>query len=101
MAAARKAYGMPDGADVAAAAGTQMLIQWLPYLAAPGQDAVVGPTYGEHAVAWTNAGREVVAGTGLGEVPESAVHIVVVNANNPDERITAGAALMRAAARLQ
>ncbi|HMH72599.1 MAG TPA: threonine-phosphate decarboxylase, partial [Bradyrhizobium sp.] len=57
MAAARKAYGMPDGADVAAAAGTQMLIQWLPYLAAPGQVAVVGPTYGEHAVAWTKAGR--------------------------------------------
>ena len=101
MAAARKAYGMPDGADVAAAAGTQMLIQWLPYLAAPGQVAVVGPTYGEHAVAWTKAGREVIAVTDLGGVPESAVHVVVVNPNNPDGRITGRAALVRAAARLK
>src|SRR5216684_4476019 len=93
IAAARKAYGMPDGADIAAAAGTQMLIQWLPYLAATGQVAVVGPTYGEHAVAWTKAGREVIAVTDLGEVPESAVHIVVVNPNNPDGRITGLAGL--------
>ena len=93
MAAARKAYDIPDGADIAAAAGTQMLIQWLPYLAAPGQVAVVGPTYGEHAAAWAKAGRDVIAVTDLGEVPESAVHIVVVNPNNPDGRITSRAAM--------
>ena len=34
--AARKTYGVPDGAGIAAAAGTQALIQLLPYLAAPG-----------------------------------------------------------------
>jgi cobalamin biosynthesis protein CobC len=101
MAAARKAYRIPDGADVAAAAGTQILIQWLPYLAAPGQVAVVGPTYGEHAAGWTKAGRDVIAVTDLGEVPESAVHIVVVNPNNPDGRITGRATLIRAAARLK
>jgi len=48
-----------------------MLIQWLPYLAAPGQVAVVGPTYGEHAVAWTKRARSH-RGYDLGEVPESA-----------------------------
>ena len=47
--AARKTYGVPDGADIAAASGTQALIQWLPYLAAPGPVAIVGPTYSEHA----------------------------------------------------
>lgn len=101
IAAARKAYGTPDGADIAAAAGTQMLIQWLPYLAAAGQVAVVGPTYSEHAVAWTRAGREVIAVTDIAEVPESAVHIVVVNPNNPDGRIAGRASLARAAARLR
>src|SRR5712664_4960143 len=101
MAAARKAYGVPDGADVATAAGTQMLIQWLPYLAAPGQVAVVGPTYDEHTSAWTRAGREVIAVTDLGEVPENALHIVVVNPNNPDGRITGRALLTGAAARLK
>jgi cobalamin biosynthetic protein CobC len=101
IAAARKAYGVPDGAGIAAAAGTQMLIQWLPYLAAAGQVAVVGPTYSEHAAAWTKAGRKVIGVTDLGEVPESAVHIVVVNPNNPDGRITGSALLTGAAARLK
>ena len=101
IAAARKAYGMPDGADAAAAAGTQMLIQWLPYLAARGQVAVVGPTYSEHGIAWKKAGHAVIAINHLGEVPKSAVHIVAVNPNNPDGRITGRAALMRAAARLK
>src|SRR5260370_27867947 len=72
MAAARKAYGMPDGTDVAAAAGTQMLIQWLPYLAAPGQVAVVGPTYRQHAVGSTKPGREFIPVTDLREEPDSA-----------------------------
>ena len=49
LAAARKAYRVPDGVDIAAAAGTQALIQWLPHLAAPGAVAIVGPTYSEHA----------------------------------------------------
>src|SRR5260370_17605746 len=48
MPAARKAYAMPDGADVAAAAGTQMLIQLLPSLAAPVHPAFPGPTYLHH-----------------------------------------------------
>src|SRR4051795_5381693 len=48
---ARKAYGVPDGVEIVAAAGTQALIQWLPYLAAQGAVAIVGPTYSEHELA--------------------------------------------------
>src|SRR5262245_3882820 len=58
-AAARKAYGIPDDADLAMASGTQALIQLLPWLAAPGPVAIVGPTYGEHERAWHNSGHVV------------------------------------------
>ena len=70
LAAARKAYGVPDGVDIAAAAGTQALIQWLPHLAAPGPVAIVGPTYSEHALAWRNAGHPVIAIDSLDACPE-------------------------------
>ncbi|MET0878241.1 MAG: threonine-phosphate decarboxylase, partial [Tardiphaga sp.] len=55
--AARRAYGVPDGAGIVAAPGTQALIQWLPHLAANGPVAIVGPTYNEHAPAWQSAGH--------------------------------------------
>src|SRR5690349_1445405 len=101
IAAARKTYGVPDGVDIAAAAGTQALIQWLPYLAAPGPVAIVGPTYSEHALAWRNAGHSVVAIEHPDECPDSAVHAVIVNPNNPDGRITDHTTLARVAARLK
>ena len=101
LAAARKTYGLPSGADIAAASGTQALIQWLPYLAAPGPVAIVGPTYSEHAAAWRNAGHPVIAIDHLAACPESAVHAVVVNPNNPDGRVTDRDALMRIAAQLK
>src|SRR5437762_12483602 len=59
IAAARAAYGVPDGAGVVATAGTQMAIQWLPFLAASGPVAIVGPTYSEHALAWRSEERRV------------------------------------------
>jgi cobalamin biosynthetic protein CobC len=87
--AARKTYGAPDGAAIAAAAGTQALIQLLPYLAAPGPVAIVGPTYGEHAAAWRSAGHAVMAIDQLDAYYDSrAVHAVLVNPNNPDGRLT-------------
>src|SRR5882757_6015090 len=98
--AARKTYRVPDRAGIAAAAGTQALIQLLPYLAAPGPVAIVGPTYSEHALAWRDAGHPVIAIDNLDQCPESAVHAVVVNPNNPDGRITDHAALARFAATL-
>jgi cobalamin biosynthetic protein CobC len=101
IAAARDAYRVPDRIDIVAAAGTQALIQWLPYLASPGPVAIVGPTYNEHAPAWRNAGHEVIAITDLRELPEHAVHAVIVNPNNPDGRIADHATLADIAATLQ
>jgi cobalamin biosynthetic protein CobC len=101
IAAARKTYGVPDGISIAAAAGTQALIQWLPYLASPGPVAIVGPTYSEHALAWRNAGRTVIAIDSLDACPDNAVHAIVVNPNNPDGRITDRAALTRVAMQLK
>lgn len=100
VAAARETYAVPAGAEVVAAAGTQSLIQWLPRLARAGQVAVVEPTYNEHALAWRMAGHEVIAHTDLEDLPETVCNAVVVNPNNPDGRVTARAALARAAARL-
>jgi cobalamin biosynthesis protein CobC len=98
---ARKAYGVPDRVDIAAAAGTQALIQWLPYLAAPGPVAIVGPTYGEHAAAWHNAGHPVIAIDDLNACPDNADHVIVVNPNNPDGRVADRAALTKIAAQLK
>lgn len=101
IAAARGAYRTPDGAEIVAAAGTQALIQWLPRLAAPGGVAIVGPTYNEHAQAWSDAGHPVIAIGDIGHLPENARHAVIVNPNNPDGRVTGLATLERIAALLR
>jgi len=99
--AARAAYAVPADTSIVAAAGTQSLIQWLPYLAAPGAVAIVGPTYSEHAQAWRSAGREVIAISDIRELPQQARHAVIVNPNNPDGRIVDRATLAAAARLLQ
>jgi cobalamin biosynthetic protein CobC len=100
LAVARRTYGAPSGSEITVASGTQALIQLLPYLAAPGPVAIVGPTYSEHALAWRNAGHPVIAIDRLDACPETAVHAVVVNPNNPDGRVTDRAALTRIATQL-
>jgi cobalamin biosynthesis protein CobC len=101
LAAARVAYEIPAGAEIVAAPGTQALIQWLPQLAGAGPVAIVEPTYSEHALAWRMAGHEVIAVTGLDQLPQTIRHAVVVNPNNPDGKVTSRSALGRAAALLQ
>jgi cobalamin biosynthesis protein CobC len=97
LGAARRAYAVPDGVDIAAASGTQTLIQWLPRLAAPGAVAVVAPTYNEHAAAWQLAGHEVIAIGARDEIPQAVRYVIIVNPNNPDGRIMGPAALIRIA----
>ena len=46
-------------------------------------------------LAWRNAGHEVIAIDNLDAFPESAVHAVIVNPNNPDGRVTDRAVLAR------
>jgi cobalamin biosynthetic protein CobC len=97
LAAARAAYAVPENAAIVSAAGTQALIQWIPYLTAAGAVAIVTPTYGEHSAAWRSQGREIIAVDDLSALPERAVHAVVVNPNNPDGRVADRGALRRAA----
>lgn len=85
---ARRAYRLPDGIGLVAAPGTQALIQWLPHLAPAGDVAVVGPTYGEHALSWRRVGAKVHMIGDLTAIPECVRHVVVVNPNNPDGRWT-------------
>src|ERR1700759_1167870 len=61
--AAREAYKVPTGVGIAPAAGTQALIQILPHVLAGGAVAIAGPTYSEHAVAFTRAGRKIASTT--------------------------------------
>ena len=98
IASARTAYRVPDAVQIAIAPGTQALIQWLPRLAPPGPVAIMGPTYGEHALTWRTAGHEVVALSDSGNLPERARHAVIVNPNNPDGRVVGPDMLERIAA---
>jgi cobalamin biosynthesis protein CobC len=101
IAAAREAYAVPAGAEVVAASGTQSLIQWLPQLASDGPVAIMEPTYNEHAAAWRMGGHEVIACTGLDDLPQAVRHAVVVNPNNPDGRVMSRAVLAPVAAQLR
>jgi cobalamin biosynthesis protein CobC len=101
IAAARVAYALPAGVEIAAGSGTQALIQWLPHLMDPGAVAVMDPTYSEHAAAWTSGGHEVVGFTALDQLPDHARHAVIVNPNNPDGRLLDHAGLARIAAQMQ
>lgn len=80
--AAADFYGAPSSELVAAASGSQALIQLLPRLRAPGSVVVLGPTYAEHARCWALAGHDVRM---TDEVVPADV-LVVVSPNNPDGR---------------
>ncbi len=97
--AAANFYGVADSSCVAAAPGTQALIQWLPHIIAPRRVGVLGFTYSEHARSWHNAGSEVGTCEGLDELAGVDV-AVVVNPNNPDGRLVAAADLADLAATL-
>jgi cobalamin biosynthetic protein CobC len=85
--AARTAYNVPAGVDIAIAAGTQALIQILPHVMTGGAVAIAAPTYSEHAAVFARAGREVLS-VGIDALPSGTTHAVIVNPNNPDGRIT-------------
>jgi cobalamin biosynthetic protein CobC len=87
--AAAARYGVKDLATIAAAPGTQALIQLLPrLLGLPGlKAAIVGPTYEEHEVSWRRQGHEVrIVDTAASAQPDEIP--VVVNPDNPTGRLT-------------
>ena len=94
--AARSAYGLDPATAVAAAPGTQAIIQILPHLREPSAVAVLGPTYEEHAACWRHAGHSVSEADSLPDALAADV-VVAVNPNNPDGRLIPASALAEAA----
>lgn len=94
--AAAVRYGAADAESVAAAPGTQALIQIIPRLFGPSRVAVLGPTYAEHGIAWKREGHEVSEVESLDETATADV-VVVVNPNNPTGRVIPISSLARKA----
>jgi len=83
IAAARRLWRVPEGADILATHGASAPIARLPMLARAGRVAIAGPTYNEHAAAFRAAGWQV-----LDNGPkQNADAIVAVHPNNPDGRL--------------
>ncbi len=83
---AAAAYHVPDPAMVAAAPGTQILIELLARLLPQQRIAILGPTYAEHQAAWARGGGRVDLIPDLDDLP-AASSLVLCNPNNPDGRI--------------
>ncbi len=79
-AAARAFWKVPEGAEIVAANGASALIAALPHVFEGRKAIIPGPTYNEHAAAFTANGWMVDA-DGSGDVT------VVVHPNNPDGRV--------------
>lgn len=99
--AARLYYGVPDGAEIAAAPGTQSIIQWLPSLCPAGPVVIVAPTYGEYAETWRRHGVETELVPDIASMPDDAAVAVVVRPNNPDGSIADGESLHELAAMMR
>ncbi|WP_170367937.1 threonine-phosphate decarboxylase CobD [Ruegeria arenilitoris] len=78
--AARRFWGVPDGAAILPAPGASALIARIPALAPVGAVQITTPTYNEHAAAFAAQGWTVQPGG-----PTQAR--VIVHPNNPDGRI--------------
>ncbi|MCW8914520.1 MAG: threonine-phosphate decarboxylase CobD [Magnetovibrio sp.] len=90
LAAARKAYNVPDDAAIVASPGTQALIQMVPTLFKPSTVSIMGPTYGEHAPAWVHAGHKVEQVPSIcAQAANPAPFSVSVHPNNPNGRLQA------------
>ncbi|MFC7608038.1 aminotransferase class I/II-fold pyridoxal phosphate-dependent enzyme [Teichococcus aestuarii] len=88
-AVAAAAYGAADPAMVAAAPGTQLLIQLLPRLFPQPALRVLSPTYAEHAACWRAAGTavaEVASFAALDGPADGPGAALLCNPNNPDGR---------------
>jgi cobalamin biosynthetic protein CobC len=79
LAAARRFWNVPAGAGILAAPGTSALIARLPALFPPAHVRIPGPTYNEHARAFTAQGWTLADST--------AEALVLVHPNNPDGRV--------------
>jgi cobalamin biosynthetic protein CobC len=98
-AAARRAYGAPASAAVAAAPGTQALIGLLPLLFPAQRVGILDFTYSEHELCWRAAGAQVETVHSLDALAAFDL-AVVVNPNNPDGRLVAPQDLLALASQM-
>jgi cobalamin biosynthetic protein CobC len=80
--AARSFWNVPDAAAILATPGASAPIAQIPRLRPTGRAAIPGPTYNEHAAAFTAAGWQVTDNLGSDDTAQ-----VVVHPNNPTGRI--------------
>lgn len=83
--AAAEHYRAPGVDSVVPVPGSQCIIRLLPRLRPLSHIAIVGPTYGEYSLAWSEAGHQVTIVETLERLGDADV-VVVVNPNNPDGR---------------
>jgi cobalamin biosynthetic protein CobC len=83
--AAAQAYGLGDASMVVAAPGSQSLISLLPFVFRPANVAILGPTFGCYAPAFTAAGSRVSTVSSLAEA-RGANALVICNPNDLDGR---------------
>lgn len=79
VAAARRAWSVPEAAAVLPVPGTSAAIARIPALVAPGVVHIPGPTYNEHANAFAAQGWRLGG--------DGASACVIVHPNNPDGRL--------------
>ena len=82
---AARHYGAADPSMIVPAPGAQSLIQIIPRLVDRSSVAILGPTFGEHVVAWRREGHETTEINDLSEAGSANV-IVLVNPDNPTGR---------------
>ena len=86
LAAAAARYRVRNSGMIAAAPGTQALIQLLPRLFPKSSVEILGPTYEEHEACWMRPGHRVSVVEDLDRSDRADV-VIVVNPNNPTGRI--------------
>ncbi len=79
-------WGVPRGARVVAAPGTQILLPMIAALRSPGTARILGPTYAEHARAAALAGHAVREVATVAKLAPASL-ITVVNPDNPTGRV--------------
>lgn len=87
VAAARKAYSVPDHLGIAAGPGTQILLSMLPTVLPEGSVVLASPTYSSHKAVWTREDRPPVEVSSIYALPNDAAIVLLVNPNNPDGRL--------------
>jgi len=99
LAAAALRYRVSSAEMIAAASGTQALIQLLPRLVPTSHVEILGPTYEEHEACWTRQGHSVSVVKDFGPSDRADV-VIVVNPNNPTGRLISANALREVASQL-